>query len=102
MSKLDRSKPFGEVSGDHPARFEQDGKFFNAAEQEIEVEDVVVEDRFGRKILEHRLKRVVGGEAPAAPKRGGKKAQVAEAQAPVATGADDQLAAQLGGDAEFE
>lgn len=106
MSKLDRSKPFGEVWGDHPARFEQDGKFFNASEDEIEVETVTVEDEDGKKTRVLRAKAVVSSDAPAKQtKPAGKakpKAKEPEA-APAAAAVEDQLAAQLGEtDGSFE
>jgi hypothetical protein len=106
MSKLDRSKPFGEVFGGHPARFEQDGKFFNSAGDEIEI--VIVEEKGedGKLVPVQRAKPVGADDKPAA-KPAGKK-QTAKAAAPVeetqpADPVDDQLAAQLGdGDASFE
>ena len=42
---LDRTKPYGEVYGIHHAKYEQDGKLFNAAGKEIVDEaEAVVED----------------------------------------------------------
>ena len=107
MSKLDRSKPFGEVWGDHPARFEQDGKFFNASEDEIEVEPVTVEDEAGKKTRVLRVKAVVQAEKQAKPVGKGRgKAKDQEESAPAPAAADeveDQLAAQLGEtDGSFE
>lgn len=110
MSKLDRSKPFGEVWGDHPARFEQDGKFFNASEDEIEVEPVTVEDEAGKKTRVLRVKAVVQAEKQAKPAKpagkGRDKAKEPEEPAPAPAAADaveDQLAAQLGEtDGSFE
>lgn len=107
MSKLDRSKPFGEVWGDHPARFEQDGKLFNAAEDEIEVETVWVEGEDGKKTRVLRAKVVVQAEKQAKPAGKGRgKAKDQEEPAPAPAAADeveDQLAAQLGEtDGSFE
>ena len=110
MSKLDRSKPFGEVWGDYPARFEQDGKFFNASEDEIEVETVTVEDEDGKKTRVLRAKAVVSSDAPAKQTKPAGKAkpkakepEAAPAAAPAADDVEDQLAAQLGeGDGSFE
>lgn len=113
MSKLDRSKPFGEVWGDHPARFEQDGKFFNASEDEIEVEPVTVEDEAGKKTRVLRVKAVVQAEKqaekptkPAGKAKAKEPEQPAPAPAPAPAAADeveDQLAAQMGEtDGSFE
>lgn len=108
MSKLDRSKPFGEVWGDHPARFEQDGKFFNAAEAEIEIETVVETDDLGNKTRVTRVKATSSSaEKPTKPagkaKPKAKEPEAAPAAAPAADAVEDQLAAQLGeGDGSFE
>ena len=123
MSKLDRSKPFAEVWGDHPARFEQDGKLFNAAEDEIEVETVWVEGEDGKKTRVTRLKatsssaekatkpasKATSSSAEKATKPASKatssSAEKPEqpAPAPAADDVEDQLAAQLGeGDGSFE
>lgn len=109
MSKLDRSKPFGEVWGDYPARFEQDGKFFNASEDEIEIESVVVEDEDGKKTRVLRAKAVVSSDAPEKQTKpagkGRSKAKEPEqpAPAPAPAAVEDQLAAQLGEtDGSFE
>ena len=108
MSKLDRSKPFAEVWGDHPARFEQNGKLFNAAEAEIEVETVVVEDDDGKKTRVTRVKATSSStEKPTKPagkaKPKAKEPEAAPAAAPAADDVEDQLAAQLGeGDGSFE
>ncbi len=42
--RLDKSKPFGEVYGEHPYRYEQHGHYFNGAGQEV--------DKNGRPVLE--------------------------------------------------
>ena len=107
MSKLDRSKPFGEVWGDHPARFEQDGKFFNASEDEIEIESVVVEDEDGKKTRVLRAKAVVSSDAPEKQTKpagkGRSKVKEPEQPAPAPAAVEDQLAAQLGEtDGSFE
>lgn len=36
MAKLDKSKPYGEVHGDVPYRYEQGGKLFNAQGDECD------------------------------------------------------------------
>jgi len=108
MSKLDRSRPFGEVFGDHPARFEQDGKFFNAAEAEIELETVVETDDLGNKIRVTRVKATSpSAEKPTKPagkaKPKAKEPEAAPVAAPAADDVEDQLAAQMGeGDGSFE
>ena len=107
MSKLDRSKPFAEVWGDHPARFEQDGKLFNAAEDEIEVETVWVEGEDGKKTRVTRLKATSSSAEKATKPAGKAKPKAKEPEQPAPTPAaddvEDQLAAQLGeGDGSFE
>jgi cell division septation protein DedD len=112
MSKLDRSRPFGEVFGDHPARFEQDGKFFNAAEAEIELETVVETDDLGNKIRVTRVKATSpsaekptkpAGKAKPKAKPKAKEPEAAPVAAPAADEVEDQLAAQLGEtDGSFE
>lgn len=98
--KLDRSRSFGEVFGDHPARYEQDNRFFNGDGEEIEVETVMVEDANGKKVQAHRIKAPEA--APKKPRPNKASGFVVEGETPPEP--DDQVAAQLGDDdaASFE
>ncbi len=72
MIKLDRARPFGEVIGDLPYRYEQDGKFFDVRGNQVTEEGAAV-----------------GSPPP--------KAAKASKQAAVAPLETDQVAAQLEG-----
>lgn len=99
--QLDRKRPYGEVYGDHPARFEQDGKLFNAAGQEIEV--TRVKDGYEHRVVEDGLPKVAAETTkPRSPVKSKAKEPVATAPDQPTTPADDQLAAQLAGDGSFE
>jgi hypothetical protein len=93
-AKLDRNRPFGEIQGEHPCRFMQDGKWFQAQGLEC--------DESGKLV-----KGAPTGKAPLDPATVAKatasnKAAKAKAAAddPPADPADDQLAAQLAGGEE--
>lgn len=84
--KLDRSKPYGVVQGEHNAAFEQDGVAFD-----IDGNEIVAEQKDSDPKAEQSV-----APAPAAKKAGGRKKAAEEPAAPVVAPAavDEQLAAQ--------
>lgn len=96
MRRLDTSKPYGVVCGAHPARYEQDGRFFNADQLEIDETGTLVEE--GTTLSD--------AKAATKPRRAASvKAAVEEPKTPTAPLSEQleaQLGAQLGADASFE
>lgn len=88
--KLDRTRPFGDVFGDHPARYEQDGLFFNVADDQIDGEGNLIGEapKAGKK-----------QKVPAPVKEDSTAGEKPKASAPVkedsTAGGEDQLSAQL-------
>ena len=84
--KLDKSKPYGQVSGEHSAAFEQDGAFFDIHGNEIVVEQEETKSDQGDQ------------DAPPAPKAatGKKRGPKPAAEEKPASPVDAQIAAQVG------
>ena len=89
--KLDKSKPYGQISGEHSAMFEQNGAFFDAHGDEVVGEDPVTQQN------------AEGQDTPpepttpkvpkAKPNKPGRKAA---AETAPTTPVDEQIAAQTG------
>lgn len=98
--KLDKSKPYGQVSGEHSAAFEQDGAFFdiNGNEIVVEQEDEPQSPGDGGGTQETAATPKVMAVKKSAPsqtpgkKRGPKPAAEEKPASPV----DVQIAAQIG------
>ena len=86
---LNRNKPFGEVYGEGVThRFEQDGKLFDNAGNEIEAQPEPQEPQ-------DQASEPAADAAPA--RRGRKPKQVDQASEPAADAGADQISAQMAG-----
>lgn len=96
--KLNKDKPYGQVSGEHSAAFEQDGAFFDIHGNEIVVEQEETQPDTGEQDAppaqkETRSKAVKEDpKAATGKKRGPKAAEEKKSASPV----DAQIAAQIG------
>ena len=84
---FDKNKPYGSVSGQHGAVYEQGGRFYTADGNEV------IEAQEGEAAIPDPVDPAQPEDA--APRRGRKKAAQPEDAAP-AGAQDSQLAAQLG------
>jgi len=100
--KLDKSKPYGQISGEHSAMFEQNGAFFDAHGDEVVGEDPATQKNAEGQDTPPapttpkapRVKAVKAVKAPKAePKKPGRKAA---AETAPKTPVDEQIAAQTG------
>lgn len=102
-AKLDRSKPFGTISGDVKGRhFEQDGKFFAAdgtqwtdpeAAQTVKSETAPATKPATAPVAKGKAK----AEVKPAPEASADAGNAAAPAAPAAAGGTDQVDAQLNG-----
>lgn len=99
MSKLDRSRPYGEVFGDRRVHFEQDGKTFDAQGVQVEDEAPVIDanDPEALKAEVARLTALLAAKADKPARAKADKPAKAEEPDPAPTVTDAQLDAQLQG-----
>lgn len=96
--KLDKSKSYGQISGEHSAVFEQNGAFFDAHGDEVVGEDPVSQQNAEGQDTPPapkatRTKAVkTAAKEPTGKKRGPKVAAETKTASPV----DEQIAAQTG------
>lgn len=103
--KLDKSKPYGQISGEHSAMFEQNGAFFDAHGDEVVGEDPAMPDDLPFNDLGNdtattqtapKAQRVKAVKAAPKAATGKKRGPKAAAEVKPTTPVDEQIAAQTG------
>ena len=76
MSRLDESKPFGQVFGGYAGiRYEQDGRLFNGQKQQVDAEGKVIAPTKGGEQAQESTKPEAPAKAAAPKKPASKKSQ---------------------------